>query len=149
LKIKTVRIKNFRSFKDETILFDDYSCFVGANGAGKSTVLYALNLFFRQSKDSQTNILQLSAADFHHKNTELPIKITVTFEDLSDQAKTDLKDYVRQDKLIVTAIAVFNDETEQAIVKQHGNRLGFEKFKKYFEADKNKESASKIKDIYK
>jgi len=149
LKIKSVRIENFRSFKDETVIFDDYNCFVGANGAGKSTILYALNVFFRQSKDSQTNILQLSAEDFHHKDTSSPIRITVTFTDLSTQAKDDLKDYARQDKLIVTASAVFDEGTEQAVVKQYGNRLGFEEFRRYFEAVKNKEVAPKLKEIYK
>lgn len=47
MKIKTVKIENFRSFKNETIDFDNYNCFVGPNGAGKSTVLNALNVFFR------------------------------------------------------------------------------------------------------
>ncbi len=149
MKIESVRIENFRSFKDEIVLFDDYNCFVGANGAGKSTILYALNVFFRQSKDSQTNILQLSSEDFHHKNIKSPIKITVTFTDLSVKAKEDLKDYARQDKLIVTATAIYNEATEQAVVKQFGNRLGFEEFRQYFEADKNKELVSKLKEIYK
>ena len=121
MKIESVRIENFRSFKDETVTFDNYSCFVGANGSGKSTILYALNLFFRQNKDAQTNILQLSQDDFHHKNTNSPIKITVTFTGLSSQAKEDLKDYVRQDKLVVTASAEFNQSSEKAEVKQYGN----------------------------
>lgn len=149
MKIESIRIENFRSFKDETINFNNYSCFVGSNGAGKSTILYALNLFFRQSKDSQTNILQLSEDDFHHKKTELPIKVTVTFTDLNEQAKEDLKDYVRQDKLIITASAEFDSGTEKAVVKQYGNRLGFEEFRLYFEADKNKKTASELKEIYK
>ena len=46
MKILTVRIENFRSFKDETIEFGDYNCLVGPNGAGKSNVLNALNVFF-------------------------------------------------------------------------------------------------------
>ena len=36
--IESVRIINFRSFKDETIKFDNYTCFVGPNGSGKSTL---------------------------------------------------------------------------------------------------------------
>ena len=52
MKINTVRIENFRSFNDETITLDDYTCFVGCNGAGKSTLQNALNVFFRQYKDS-------------------------------------------------------------------------------------------------
>lgn len=40
MKIVSVRIENFRSFKDETIDFNNYNCLVGPNGAGKSTVFY-------------------------------------------------------------------------------------------------------------
>ncbi|MDG4945863.1 AAA family ATPase [Weeksellaceae bacterium KMM 9713] len=149
MKIESLRIKNFRAFKDETIDFDDYTSFVGPNGVGKSTVFHALNLFFRQSKDSQTDLLKLSANDFHHSNTSQPIKITVTFSSLSDQAKEDLADYVRQDKLIVTAIANYDSITEKADVKQYGNRLGMEEFRKFFEADKNGAKAPELKEIFK
>ena len=31
MKLRELRIQNFRSFKDETIQFDDYTCFVGPN----------------------------------------------------------------------------------------------------------------------
>ena len=48
MKLTTLRIENFRSFKDETIHFDDYTCLVGPNGAGKSTVLTALSLYGRR-----------------------------------------------------------------------------------------------------
>lgn len=146
--IESVRIENFRGFKDETILFGDYSCFVGPNGAGKSTILTALNVFFRQYKDSKTDLSKLSADDFHHKNVSEPIKITVTFTGLMDQAKTDLADYVRQDKLIVSAVAKYDPGLERAEVRQFGNRLGMEEFRRYFEADKNGESATALKAIY-
>ncbi len=148
MKIESVKIENFRSFKDETIIFNDYTCFVGPNGSGKSTVLNALNVFFRQSKDTQTNLNKLTEEDFHHKNTNEPIKITVTFTDLSAQAKQDLSDYVRQDKLIVTSIAKYDPNNDCADVKQFGNRLGFDDFRKYFEADKNGEKADELKKIY-
>ncbi len=149
MKIESLRIENFRAFKDETIEFDDYTSFVGPNGVGKSTVFHALNLFFRQSKDSQTDLLKLSANDFHHANTSQPIRITVTFSSLSDQAKEELADYVRQDKLIITAIAVYDAITEKADVKQFGNRLGMEEFRKFFEADKNGAKAAELKEIFK
>ena len=86
MKIERVRIKNFRSFKDETIDFDDYTCFVGKNGSGKSTILNALNVFFRQHKDNKTDLGKLSIEDFHHMNTDEPVEIIVTFTELSDQA---------------------------------------------------------------
>ncbi len=148
MKIESIKIENFRCFKRETIYFDDYTCFVGQNGAGKSTVLYALNLFFRQYQDSKTDLSQLSIEDFHHKDTREPIKITVTFTDLSDEAKDDLSAYVRQDKLIVSAIAHYDLATERAEVKQYGNRKGIEDFRPFFEAEKEGAKVAELKSIY-
>lgn len=148
MKIESVRIENFRTFKDETIFFDDYSCFVGPNGAGKSTVLNALNVFFRQYKDSKTDLSKLSIDDFHHRDITKPIAITVTFKDISESAKKSLSDYVRQDKLIVTAKAEFDEGTERAEVRQFGNRLGMSEFRSWFEAEKDKKSASELKEIF-
>lgn len=148
MKIETLRIENFRSFKDETIHFDNYTCFVGPNGSGKSTVINALNVFFRQVKDTKTDFSRLSIEDFHHKNIAEPIRITVTFTDLSEQAKIDLSDYVRQNKLIVTSVAEYDPESGFSDVKQFGNRLGFEDFRKYFEADKRNVKVDELKSIY-
>jgi len=148
MKIESIRIENFRSFKDETIYFDDYICFVGANGCGKSTVLNALNIFFRQNKDCMTDLCKLSIEDFHHKIIDNPIKITVTFTNLSNEAKKDLSDYVRQDKLIVSSIAKYDPNENVAEVKQYGNRLGFEAFREYFEVDKKGAKANELKGIY-
>jgi predicted ATP-dependent endonuclease of OLD family len=148
MKIETVRIENFRGFKDETIHFSDYTCFVGPNGAGKSTVMAALNVFFRQYKDSKTDLSKLSIDDFHHKDISNPIKITVSFSDLSEQAQKDLSDYVRQDKLIVSSIASYDPTSERAEVKQFGNRLGLDDFRRYFEAEKNGALVKELVEIY-
>lgn len=148
MKIESIRIENFRSYRDETIFLDNYTCFVGPNGAGKSTVFYALNIFFRQYKDSKTDLSKLTENDFHHKDTKKDIRITVTFIDLSEQAKEDLKDYVRQEKLIVTAVARFEPVTERAEVKQFGNRLGIEDFRRFFEAEKEQKKVAELKEIY-
>lgn len=148
MKIESVRIENFRGFRDETIFLDDYACLVGPNGAGKSTILTALNVFFRQYKDSKTDLSKLSADDFHHKNVNDPIRITVTFFELSAEAKLDLADYVRQEKLIVSAVAKYDAGSERAEVRQFGNRLGMEDFREYFEADKRGEGVAALKAIY-
>ncbi|MFD2600638.1 ATP-dependent nuclease [Flavobacterium suzhouense] len=148
MKIESIKIENFRSFKDQTINLDDYSCFVGPNGAGKSTVFNALNIFFRQYKDSKTDLSKLTESDFHHKDTSVDIKITVTFIDLSEQAQQDLANYVRQEKLIITTIGKYDAETQRAEVKQYGNRLGVIEFAEFFEADKSGAKVSDLKEIY-
>lgn len=148
MKIESIHIKNFRSFKDDLINFDDYTCLVGANGAGKSTVFTALQVFFRNSKDSKTDLTKLTEKDFHHYNIAEPIEITVTLCDLSEQAKEDLKDYVRQDKLIVTAKAIYDSTKKYAEVKQFGNRLGIEDFRIFFEKEKSGVSAGELANCY-
>lgn len=55
MKIKKLRIENFRSFIDQEFGLNRHSCFVGPNGAGKSTVLCALNVFFKEQDSSATD----------------------------------------------------------------------------------------------
>jgi len=51
MKISQVKIANFRSYKDETVIeFNDLTVFVGKNDVGKSTVLEALDVFFNEGK---------------------------------------------------------------------------------------------------
>lgn len=149
MKIESVKIDNFRCFKNETIMFDDYTCLIGSNGSGKSTVLNALNIFFKNNKDSQTDLNTLSIDDFHHKNIQKPIIITITFKDLSDKAKEELSDYVRDNRIVVSAIAEYDPKKEKAEVIHYGSRLGFNDFKKYFAAEKQGEKASELQKIYK
>lgn len=51
MKLKSIKIKNFRSYKEETtIQIDDLTVFVGKNDIGKSTILEALDIFFNDGK---------------------------------------------------------------------------------------------------
>src|SRR5947199_62509 len=60
MKIKQVRIHNFRSLREAEIDFDTTTCFIGPTGAGKSTVLGALDWFFNGEKT-----LALDEQDLH------------------------------------------------------------------------------------
>ena len=148
MRIHSVRIENFRSFKDERVLFNDYACLVGPNGAGKSNVLTALNVFFRESDGTPTDLGKLDQEDFHYKNTDNPIKITVTFTDLSEEAKEDFSDYVRQDLLVVSAEATFDKAAGEAEVKQYGQRLGMRAFVPFFQAESEGAKVPELKKIY-
>lgn len=134
MRIETVVIKNLRCIEEAIAHIDPYTCFVGSNGAGKSTILCALNIFFRNFESATTDLSFLISEDFHLQNTSKPIEITVTFCELSDEAKIDFKEYVRQDRLIISAIAVFDPATGYAEVKQYGQRLGMESLKPFFRA---------------
>jgi len=147
MKLIKVRIENFRSFLDETVDMDNYTCFAGPNGSGKSTLLMALNVFFRNIV-SNTDILTLARNDFHHGNTKKPIKITLTFENLSDAAQEDLKDYYRQGKLVVSAIAEWNESSESAPVKQIGARCVMGDFKSFYAKQKEGKKVAELKEEY-
>lgn len=84
MKIKSVSIKNFRSYKDETkVYFEDLTAFVGKNDVGKSTILEALDIFFNDNKGiikiekEDVNVQCKAAGD---GDTE----ITVSFYELPD-----------------------------------------------------------------
>lgn len=148
MKIKKLRIENFRSFSDQEFELNRYTCFVGPNGAGKSTVLCALNVFFKEQDSSATDTSKLCDEDFFARQTDKPIRITVTFDDLSDEAKAELSDYVRQDELVVTAEAQFDPETGIGQARHYGQRLGMAEFRPYFEAMKANAKADALKGIY-
>jgi putative ATP-dependent endonuclease of OLD family len=148
MRIKSVRIQNFRAFRDEAIEFNPYTCLVGPNGAGKSTVLCALNVFFREVRDAKTNLLKLQEEDFHLKNTAEPIKITVTFVGLSDEAKVDFKHYYRNGELIVSALATFDPQSRQAEVIQRGGRMAMPQFAQFFRQDSDGALVKQLKETY-
>ncbi len=148
MKLKSIHIENFRSIKNETIELDDYTCMVGANGTGKSTVLQALNIFFRNTAGVTTGVWTLTQEDFHHRGTSSPVTVTLTFQDLSADAQKDLHAYYRQDKLIVSAKATWNPDTASAEVKQYGSRLVMRDFAPFFAADNEGAKLADLRPIY-
>ncbi len=148
MKLAEIRIQNFRAFKDETIRFDDYTCLVGPNGCGKSTVLTALNIFFRNIANSVTDLVNLTQEDFHGRDTSDPVTITVTFEDLQAEAQADFAHYFRQGRLIVSAVAVWDADSKLATVKQFGERLAIKAFAPFFEALAEGKLVGELKTIY-
>lgn len=83
IKIASIRIKNFRSIRNEIIATKDFNIFVGLNDAGKSNVLKALNLFFTGETDygkkfSFENDFSYLFPKTSHSTKE--IRITIKFE---------------------------------------------------------------------
>jgi predicted ATPase len=148
MKVKSLRIQNFRSFEDVTVDFDAYTCFIGPNGSGKSNIFAALNVFFRETQGSVQDVEFLRNEDFHLKNVASPVTITVTFTDLNKEASEDFKHYVRNGQLVVSAVARFEPETEKAQVHQFGERLAMKKFASFFDAETQGKKVAELKEMY-
>lgn len=92
--IKSVRVKNFRCIRDETLECEDLTVLVGPNGSGKSTFLRAIELFYAL----QTKVTE---EDFYNKDTAQPIIISIVFGDLTQQELDLYKPYVEGNSLTV------------------------------------------------
>lgn len=92
--IKSVRVKNFRCIRDETLECEDLTVLVGPNGSGKSTFLRAIELFYAL----QTRVTE---EDFYNKNTDQPIVISIMFDNLTQQELDLYKPYVEGNSLTV------------------------------------------------
>jgi len=148
MRLSSVKIENFRCFNEETIYFNEYTCLVGANGSGKSTVLAALRVFFGDSPGSGPELSKLQREDFHNRDTAKPITITLTFCDLEEEARNDFKNYIRQEQLIVSAVATWNDSTNSAEVKRFGERLAMKSLGEFFKADGDGKKVDELRAIY-
>lgn len=82
MKLKTIKLKNFRSYKEEvTIEFGDLTAFVGKNDIGKSTILEALDFFFNEGK----GVIKIDKDDVNKQaisEGDNEIIISVCFEEL-------------------------------------------------------------------
>jgi putative ATP-dependent endonuclease of the OLD family len=148
MRLESLRIENFRAFQDTTITFEAYTCLVGQNGAGKSAVLAALNVFFRNPTAPGLQPTALSDEDFFQKQTEKPISIAATFSDLSPEASADFKAYVRQEHLTIKAVATWSQSARTASLRQVGSRLVYREFSPWFDADSSGTKVIELRELY-
>ncbi|WP_082485252.1 AAA family ATPase [Rathayibacter sp. Leaf296] len=93
MQISKVQIKNYRSLKDVSIDFDDYIALVGANGSGKSSVLYALDWFFNGGTISASDVSGYVEGQMAPEDCF--VEVAVTFTGLTDADRKRLKEYGR------------------------------------------------------
>lgn len=78
MKIEKIKIKNFRSYKNEIIIpFKDLNVFLWKNDIGKSTILEALDIFFNDKKACSP----ISVEDINIDWGSTDVEITVIFSD--------------------------------------------------------------------
>ena len=117
--IKSVHVMNFRSILNEELSCSELTVMVGPNGTGKSTFLYALELFYDGSA-------KVEAGDFYNEDTSQEIVIGVTFGDLSTAAKERFTAYLQGDTLTVERVIRWIDG--RAASSYHGASLQHEGF---------------------
>lgn len=76
MRLVRAHIKNFRAISDLEVGIGQHTVLIGGNGVGKSCILKAIHKFFSKSAN-------VSIEDFHEKNVQDPIEITLTFSDFS------------------------------------------------------------------
>jgi predicted ATP-dependent endonuclease of OLD family len=89
MKIHSIKLKNFRSYKDEvTNILNDLTAFVGKNDIGKSTILEALDIFFNENK----GVVKIDKEDVNKDalaSGKTEIAITIVFKELPDKIIID------------------------------------------------------------
>ena len=110
MKLKTVRILNFRCFETLEIEINTMHALVGANNSGKSTILRALDFLFNPSTK------KINEESFCGGETKLPIEIEGIFHELTPEENDLLQAYLRPDGMFHfkrTAELVAEESTEE------------------------------------
>lgn len=96
MRIAAVTIRNYRSLKDVTLQVDDYGAFIGANGAGKSSVLYALDWFFNGTPLTEIDVHGCKEGGILEPGAT--VEVSVAFVELTDKDRLRLQQYGRGDR---------------------------------------------------
>ena len=94
MKLESIRVRNYRSIRDATLELDALTVLVGANGAGKSSFVKTLELFWSGRP-------AVAAEDYHYRNVENPIKITLSFGGMSKAERDAFEPYSPDGRLVV------------------------------------------------
>jgi putative ATP-dependent endonuclease of the OLD family len=94
MRIVEVQVSNFRSLRQATLTFDALTVLVGRNGAGKSSFLHALEVFYDVS-------FPITPDDFFDRDESQPIEIGVRFGGLGERELAEFNAYLDEGTLTV------------------------------------------------
>jgi predicted ATP-dependent endonuclease of OLD family len=97
MKIEKLKIKNWRSIKEEELYAQDLMVIIGQNNHGKSNLLSAILFFFGEISHHDL--------DFFHGSTELSVEIL--FKDLDPVDKVTFKKYLTSEEKIFVRKTAF------------------------------------------
>ncbi|MEH6521101.1 AAA family ATPase [Sulfitobacter sp.] len=94
MQIESLELAGLRAISNARLTFDDVTVLLGGNNAGKSTLLYALSLFFDAAP-------KVKPDDFHNRESDT-IEITVTFKNLTPTELEEFAGGVHDGKLSIS-----------------------------------------------
>lgn len=97
MHLAEAHIVNFRSLRDVHVRFGAQTALVGGNGAGKSSVLKAIEKFY-------STTARLDPDDHFGRDVTVPVEIELTFEGLSEEEAAAFESRVRDGRLVVTRV---------------------------------------------
>ncbi len=97
MRARGIRIRNFRCIEDLAISFDLITRFIGGNGAGKSTVLRALEYFYARGTPN------ISTSDFFDHDTKREIEIAIIFGDFNEAEKNSFGPKIDENEEMIVA----------------------------------------------
>lgn len=122
MKIKSIRIQNFKTFGNESISFSfsNLTALIGENSVGKSNILEALDLFFNFSKS------KISFKSFHHNNFQSPIIIELCFHELNEAESKIFKSHLDEYKnLTITQHIEANTNNDKDLKEAEVDEVDF------------------------
>src|SRR6266481_3121160 len=119
MKLHQIRIHNFRSIIDVEIEAHDYMLLVGANNAGKSTIVNALRAFYDDVKWTSEDLPKAGAKD-EESWVQLTFQLEVDeWTGLADKYKEGVTDNR------LTVRRYFKAEDKARLQKDQSNIFGF------------------------
>lgn len=115
MRICGISIRNYRSIEAAEISIGDITRIIGANGAGKSSILKAIELFYTTSPSA------LTQDDFYNRDRSMEIEITLRFHRLSKAEKARFGSQIKPDNTLVVTRVFTSDQKNSG--KYYGTAL--------------------------
>lgn len=97
MQLLNARVQNFRSLRAVSVQFGAHTALIGGNGAGKSSILKAIERFYSTAR-------QLDADDYFGRDQAQPVEIELTFGDLTVGEQEIFESRIREGRLVVTRV---------------------------------------------
>lgn len=97
MQLRQVTVRHFRSLRDITVDIGSHTALIGSNGAGKSSLLKAIEKFYSTTRS-------LDIDDYYGRDLSNPVEIELTFDSLSPAALEMFDSRVREGRLVVTRV---------------------------------------------